>query len=133
MVSIVPPLVDALLAQGLDDEGLQLAELVAQKSVSEDIDAPAGWRRVRAKLLARRGDLPEAERLARDAMAIADRTDYLELRAQVKVDLADILDLAHRPEQAASSRAEALRLFEQKGNLVAVASLRNARDVAAQA
>jgi len=125
MTSIVPPLVDALLAQGLDEEGLQLAEVAEQKAVALDIDAQVGWRRVRARLLARHGDLDEAHRLARDAMVIADPTDYLELRAQVKADLADILDLAHRPQDAASIREEALRLFEQKGNLVAVASLRN--------
>jgi predicted ATPase/class 3 adenylate cyclase len=125
MTSVVPLLVDALLAQGLDEEGLQLTEVAEQRAVAQDIDAQAGWRRVRASLLARRGELDEAQRLARDAMAIADPTDYLELRAQVKTDLADVLDLAHRPEEAASTREEALRLFEQKGNVVAVASLRN--------
>jgi hypothetical protein len=43
----------------------------------------------------------------------------------VKADLADVLELAHRPVESASTREEAVRLFEEKGNIVAVASLRN--------
>jgi tetratricopeptide (TPR) repeat protein len=124
MTSILPPLVDALVAQGRDEEGLQLAHLAARKAVPEDIDAQVGWRRVLAKVLGRRGELHEAQRLAHEAMAIADGTDYLEHRAQVRADLADVLDLAHRPEEAASTLEEALRLMEQKGNVVAAASLR---------
>lgn len=122
--SILPPLVDALLAQGRDEDALQLADLAAQKAVPEDIDGQVGWRRVRAKTLARHGDLHQAQRLAREAIAIADLTDYLELRAQARTDLADVLDLANRPKESASTLREALRLLERKGILVAAESLR---------
>lgn len=124
VASILPPLVDALLAQGRDEDALKLADLAAQKAAPEDIDVQVGWRRVRAKALARYGDLHQAQRLAGDAIAIADLTDYLELRAQARTDLAEVLDLAHRPKESASTLREALRLLEQKGNLVAAASLR---------
>ena len=124
VASILPPLVDALLAQGRDEDALQLADLAAQKSVPEDIDVQVGWRRVRAKALARHGDLDQAQRLAREAIAIADLTDYLELRAQARTDLADVLDLANRPNESASTLQEALCLLERKGILVAAASLR---------
>jgi tetratricopeptide (TPR) repeat protein len=124
LTSIVPHLVDALLAQGRDEEGMQVADIAVQRAVPEDIDAQVGWRRVRAKLLARRGDLLEAERLARDAMAMIERTDYLDLRAQVGADVAEVLHLANRPEESAASLREALGVFEQKGNIAAAARLR---------
>jgi DNA-binding SARP family transcriptional activator/class 3 adenylate cyclase len=124
VASILPPLVDALLAQGRDEDALDLADLAAQKAIPEDIDVQVGWRRVRAKARARHGDLHQAQRLAREAVAIGDFTDYLDLRAQAWTDVADILDLANRPKESASALQEALRLREQKGNLVAAASLR---------
>ena len=51
LASIVPRLVDALLAQGRDEEGLQLTEVIEGRLVPEDVDAQVGWRRVRARLL----------------------------------------------------------------------------------
>jgi tetratricopeptide (TPR) repeat protein len=118
--SAVPPLLDALYLQGRDEEALRLAERWRPErlTVPEDVDAQVGWRRVRAKLLARRGDLEEAERLARDAAAIAGRTDYLDHRAQAIADLAEVLRVAGRPKESASALEEAIRLYEAKGNVV---------------
>jgi tetratricopeptide (TPR) repeat protein len=124
LASIVPPLVDALLAQGRDDEGLRLTDFVERRLVPEDVDGQVGWRRVRAKVLARRGDVEEAERLARDATAIAARTDYLDLRAQAATDLAEVLRLAGRRRESASALEEAIRLYEEKGNVAAAGRLR---------
>jgi class 3 adenylate cyclase/tetratricopeptide (TPR) repeat protein len=123
LASIVPPLVDALLAQGRDDEGVRLTALVERHMVPEDVDGQVGWRRVRAKLVARRGDLEEAERLARDATAIAGRTDYLDLRAQAVADLAEVLRLADRSRESALALEEAIRLYEEKGNVAAAGRL----------
>ena len=124
LASIAPWLVDALLAQGRDDEGLRLTELVEPRVVPEDVDGQVGWRRVRAKVLARRGDLEEAERLARDAAVIAARTDYLDLRAQAAADLAEVLRLAGQPRESESALEEAIRLHEDKGNVAAAGRLR---------
>jgi histidine ammonia-lyase len=93
--------------------------------VREDVDAQVGWRRVRAKLLARRGDVEEAERVAREAMALAARTDYLDLRAQTSADLAAVLSLAGHAQASAAAREESIRLYEQKGNIVAAKRLRS--------
>jgi class 3 adenylate cyclase/tetratricopeptide (TPR) repeat protein len=124
MTSLAPRLVDALLAMGRDEEGSSLADMAAQKATPEDIDAQAGWRRVRAKLLARRGESHEADRLAREAVDIAERTDYLDLRAQVHADLSEVLHLAGRSDESALMLHKALHLHEQKGNLAAAAQLR---------
>jgi class 3 adenylate cyclase/tetratricopeptide (TPR) repeat protein len=125
LASAVAPLFDALYLQGRDEEALQLTERWRPErlTVSEDVDAQVGWRSVRAKLLARRGDLEEAERLARDAAAIAGRTDYLDRRAEAVADLAEVLRLAGRPNESASALEEAIRLYEAKGNVVAAERL----------
>jgi tetratricopeptide (TPR) repeat protein len=123
--SIVPLLIDALLAQGSDEEALQLTERWRPErlTVPEDADAQAGWRRVRAKVMARRGELEEAERLAREAVEIASRTDFLDDHADALADLGEVLRLSGRGEESAAARQEALRLYEQKGNIAAAARL----------
>jgi ATP/maltotriose-dependent transcriptional regulator MalT len=119
LASIVPRFVDALLAQGRDEEGLRATELIDRHLVEEDVDGQVGWRRVRARLLVHRGELEQAERLARDASAMAERTDYLELRAEALVALAEVLHIADNSKGSASALEKAIRLYEQKGNVVA--------------
>jgi tetratricopeptide (TPR) repeat protein len=125
LASAAPLLADALYLQGRDDEALLLTERWAPErlTVPEDVDAQVGWRRVRAKLLARRGDFEAAERLAREATAGAARTDFLDLRARAVADLAEVLRLAGRSEESATAFQEAIRLYEQKGNIAAAAAL----------
>jgi tetratricopeptide (TPR) repeat protein len=119
LASVIPRLVDALLAQGRDDEALRMTEVIEGRIAPEDVDGQVGWRRVRAKLMARRGDLAQAERLAREAVATAERTDYLELTADAHADLAEVLQIAGKPEESAYALNEAIRLYEQKENVVA--------------
>jgi class 3 adenylate cyclase/tetratricopeptide (TPR) repeat protein len=125
--SIAPSLVDALLEQGHVDEALALTERWRPEllTVPEDADAQIGWRRVRAKALARRGELDEAERLGREAVTIASATDYLDARAQATADLAEVLRLAGRSHESAAACEEALTLYEAKGNIVAAGRLRS--------
>ena len=125
LASAAPSLADALYLQGRDDEALLLTERWSPErlTVPEDVDAQVGWRRVRAKLLARRGDVEAAERLAREATANAARTDFLDLRARAVADLAEVLRLAGRSEESVTAFQEAIRLYEQKGNVAAVAAL----------
>ena len=73
-VTIAPVLVDALFAQGRGEEAAALIERVAEWAMAEDMDPQIGWRRVKAKLLAQRGEFANAERLAREAVELAGRT-----------------------------------------------------------
>jgi tetratricopeptide (TPR) repeat protein len=125
LASVAPLLVDALLMQGRDDEAFALTERWRPErlTVPEDVDAQVGWRRVRAKALARRGDLDEAERLGHEAVTIASDTEYLQLRATAFADLAEVLRLAGKTEESTAAAQEAIRLCEQKGNVVAAAAL----------
>jgi tetratricopeptide (TPR) repeat protein len=125
--SVTPLLIDALIEQGRDEEALALTERwhVDRLTVPEDADAQAGWRRVRARLLARRGDLDDAERIGREAVAIAARTDYFEAHAHALADLAEVLLIAGRRDESATMAHEALRLYEAKGSIAGVDRLRD--------
>lgn len=126
LASVVPLLVDALFEQGRDDEALTMTERwhVDRLTVPEDVDAQIGWRRVRAKLLARKGDFVEAERLGHEAVTIAAGTDYLDATASAVADLGEVLRLAGQPNESAAKSHEAIRLYEAKGNVAAADKLR---------
>jgi len=124
LASVVPGFADALYAQGRGAEAVPSIELAARWTVWEDVEAQIGLRRVRAKLLAQQGDLAAAERLARDATELAARTDHLDLHAKALADLAEVLRLAGRPRESAAAVHEAIRLYEQKGNVAAAVKLK---------
>jgi class 3 adenylate cyclase/tetratricopeptide (TPR) repeat protein len=96
-------------------------EVAEQSGAPDDVITQLLIRQVRAKLLARRGDDVEAERLARDAVALSDATDMLACKADARVDLAEVLTLAGRREQAAEALVTAEALYAEKGHLVGVA------------
>jgi len=72
----------------------------------------------RAKVLAAQGAGDQAERLAREAVDLAARTDHLEEHADALMTLAEVLRRAGRAAEAAPALREALRLCELKGNTV---------------
>jgi class 3 adenylate cyclase/tetratricopeptide (TPR) repeat protein len=124
--SSAPPLLDALYRQGKDDEALRLSDRwdPDRLTVPEDVDAHVGWRVIRAKLLARRRELAEAERLAREAVDLAAETEYVELTADAYEALGAVLRAAGRHEDAEQALRKSLRLHEAKGNLVTAAQVR---------
>jgi class 3 adenylate cyclase/tetratricopeptide (TPR) repeat protein len=125
LATLAPKLADALFIQGdRDVEALRLTELAERNTTAGVADEDIGWRRVRAKLLARRGELAEAERLAREAVALGASTDILDDHAHALADLAEVLRLAGRSEESATILEEAIHLHEQKGNVVAAETLR---------
>ena len=83
---------------------------------------------MRAKLLARGGEVERAEGLAREAVALADETDFTVLRADACMDLAEVLRTAGRETEFAPVVAQALELYEQKGNVVAASRTRRILD-----
>ena len=133
LATVAPLLADVLYLQGRPDEAMSLTELVARSALADDLDPQVAWRRVQAKLLAQRGDFDDAVRLAREAIALAERSDYLNLHARAIEDLVEILRLAERPQAALDELEPAIRLHEQKGNVVAVARTRALRGQLASA
>src|SRR5215211_5619060 len=113
----------ALLARTLEHVGrLDEAEehtILSQRNASrDDVASQATWRAVRARVLARRGELEPALQLARDAVAIVDRTDFLVWRGEALLDLGEVQRLAEDSTSFARTVTDALRLFEAKGHVV---------------
>jgi predicted ATPase/DNA-binding SARP family transcriptional activator len=110
---------DAFYAQGRDERALELSKVSEAATAPDDLSPGVQWRAVRAKLLARQGDPEPAEALAREAVAIAAETDFLVLRGDALMDLAEVLRPAGRETDAVPLVEQALELYEQKGNVVA--------------
>ena len=108
-------LAQALLAQRRDEEAERFAELSEELAAADDLLTQIMWRGVRARTLAGRGRLEEAERIAREAVALAERTDFINDRADALVDFAIVLRQAGHLDDARAALAEGLRLYEQKG------------------
>ncbi len=113
-----------LFALGRLDEAHACARRSAELGGEGDAFTQFAWRRADALVLARRGDHPAAVELAHEAVAIVDRTDYLNGQADARADLADVLDLAGFTDQAAAARRTAFSLYERKGNVVSADRLR---------
>jgi DNA-binding SARP family transcriptional activator len=117
-------LADALFAQARYEDAEGWVRLAQEHSVADDKSAQFGWRRVRAKLLAREGLLEEAQTSAQEALDIVLETDDLTGAGMVLLDLAQVLVLSERPSDAASHVERALVLFDRKGNLLSAARAR---------
>jgi class 3 adenylate cyclase/tetratricopeptide (TPR) repeat protein len=110
-------LAQAVCTQGRFEEAESLALTVEQLDPT-GVAEVALARSVRAKAIAALGRMEEGELLARQAVALIDQTEFPVDRADMRMDLAEVLRLAGRPDEAAQALMEALRLHEQKGNLV---------------
>ncbi|TGQ37225.1 AAA family ATPase [Mesorhizobium sp. M00.F.Ca.ET.216.01.1.1] len=113
-----------ILEQGHDEEAEALAEVSARLGASGDLVTQIRWRRVRARVLARRAEIPAAEALVREALAIAEATDFVNERADALVDLSHVLEASRRGNEAVAAASRALHLYELKGNVVAAAATR---------
>jgi tetratricopeptide (TPR) repeat protein len=117
-------LAETLYAQDRLDEARELAATSRDSAASDFVGVQVRWRIVAAKLDTAGGDAARAVELAREAVRLAGRTDAPNLHADALVALGDALRTAGRAEEATSSLREALRLYEQKGNLVSAARTR---------
>jgi tetratricopeptide (TPR) repeat protein len=76
----------------------------------------ARW--ARAKVEAARGELGTAEATAREAVELARSTDSVNRLGNVLTCLAEVLIEQDRPDEASPLLREALKAYEQKGNVV---------------
>jgi predicted ATPase len=117
-------LAQALLAQRRDQEAERFAELSEELAAPGDLITQVLWRGVRARTLAGRGLVQEAERLAREAVALAERSDFVNDRGDALVDLAIVHRRAGSLDRARAALTEGLGLYERKGNVVAAGRAR---------
>jgi class 3 adenylate cyclase/tetratricopeptide (TPR) repeat protein len=111
-------LAQALYALDRLEEADGWAGRAAELGASDDAYTQMLWRQVRAKVLARRGEYAEAQRLAREAVAVGEETDMLDAQGGTYADLGEVLSLAGRPQEAAKALEQALARYERKGNVV---------------
>ena len=97
----------------------------AAPAAGGDIWTQMLWRQVKGKVLARRSEHAEAQRLAREAVTIGDDTDLLDPHADAYADLAEVLLLGGRHNEATAALEQALAHFERKGNLVMAGRMRD--------
>jgi tetratricopeptide (TPR) repeat protein len=123
--------VAALLARALDELGShdeeidQLTQVSQAAAGKDDMLSQILWRGARARLLGRQGATGAAERLAREAVRLAEAIDYLNVRGDALMDLADVLRSAGREPDALAAVERAGRLYERKGNLASAAKARS--------
>jgi tetratricopeptide (TPR) repeat protein len=122
--TIAAQLANAVCAQGRWDEASQFAEFVEVTAAVDDVTAQIEWRGARAKILAHSGAFEEAERLAREAVDMAAGTEYLSSHGDAVFDLGGVLGSSHKIDDAVRVFRDALRLFEQKGNVVSAGRAR---------
>jgi tetratricopeptide (TPR) repeat protein len=122
--TVAAELADALYAQERFEEAHGYTRISEEAATSDDYAAQIPWRAVRAKAFAGQGRVVEAERLAREAVTLAEATEDINLHGDALMALAEVLRPAERPGEAVPVIEEALRLYEQKGNVV---SARKAR------
>jgi tetratricopeptide (TPR) repeat protein len=124
-------LAQALYALDRLDEADAWASRAAELGASDDVWNELLWRRVLAKVLARRGQHAEAERLAREAVAVCEETDMLDAQGDAYADFAEVLLLGGKTDEAVTALEQALERYERKGNLV-MAGRARARLIALQ-
>ena len=112
---------EALYRLGRDEEAWTLTEKADAAGAPDDVITQMFIRQVRAKILARRGEHAEAERLARAAVALGEPTDMPDAKGAAHVDLATVLTAAGRRDEATGELGVARELFAAKGNIVNVA------------
>jgi ATP/maltotriose-dependent transcriptional regulator MalT len=118
---------EALYRLGRDDEAWGMTETAEEAGAPDDVITQMLILQVRAKILSRRGDHTDAERLARKAVAWGDPTDALVHKADSYCDLATVLGASGKGDEALSALAEAEALYAAKGHTVGVANVERLR------
>jgi tetratricopeptide (TPR) repeat protein len=103
--------------QGRVEEAERYADISRTNTAEDDVSSLMIWRMVKARVLAHRGEFDVAETLAREAVEIGLRTDYLSQTGDAWFALGEVLRMASKLSEAAAAFGEALALFRRKGNI----------------
>jgi class 3 adenylate cyclase/tetratricopeptide (TPR) repeat protein len=124
--SVAAELGRVLCEQGSYDEAARLAATSQELSGPGDVFNSSLIAGIRARVLVSRRELDAASAAGREAVALAGTGDCLELRADAHRALADVLAASGKAKDAEAALNRALRLYEEKGNLVAAERARKA-------
>jgi tetratricopeptide (TPR) repeat protein len=128
LASTASELADVLAISGAVREADEWT-LVAERCMApDDVHARVRWYPARARIHAERGELHAAEDSIREGARLCDTTDDLNRSAKTYHDLAYILGVAGKREEASATLQRAIELYEQKGNAVGASRLRSLHD-----
>jgi len=119
-----PMLGRVLCGLGRHEEAAPLAAKGRELGDQDDAMTQTIWRQTEALLQSHRGEHPEAERLAREAVDWAERSDSLLNQGDAFAVLAQVLEAAGRRDGALAAAQEALDRYERKGVVPLVRRLR---------
>lgn len=120
-------LAGVLYEQGRFEEASEWVDVARTSAGDDDLDAHLARRPVEARLHLADGRLDLAEQVARAGVELAASTDALNHHAEALVALAQVLERRGSEVEAARLVAEALDLYDRKGNTVEANRLRDAR------
>ena len=109
-------LAELLAERGADDEALALCKRAREVMSPSDLDPITHADAVEGLLAARRGDHAEGERLARRAVEMLADSDFYEPAGGYRLLLARTLIECGKPDEARVAAAEALAIYEAKGD-----------------
>jgi tetratricopeptide (TPR) repeat protein len=114
--------------QGRDAEALELSHAAERLSAGDDVHSQVLWRSTRAPILARAGELTLAEELARRAVDMIMQTEAPTFKADALAELASVVHLCGRSDEALQLIADAIDHYSKKGNVVAAMRCRDWAD-----
>jgi class 3 adenylate cyclase/tetratricopeptide (TPR) repeat protein len=114
-------LAEALYEQGRDDESERYVQLCRDIAADDDHASQVAWRAVKARLLARRDELEDAERIARQAVAVVNEGGETILTPDTWSSLGEVLALAGKEAEAKEAFMHAVERHQHKGNIAGTA------------
>jgi tetratricopeptide (TPR) repeat protein len=118
---------EAQYLQGRFEEALSSSSFALTIGPAEHLTSRSVARRVNAKALARLGEHREGVALATEALRLLEHTDMLNERGETLVACAEALATSGDEAAATDRLAEAVSVFEQKGNTVSAGRARCSR------
>ena len=114
--TVAAELAQALYEQARYDEADEWTRTSERSASPDDRASEMTWRATRGGVLAHRGDFVAGETLARQAVEIGRATDNPRSLGYCLLLLAEVLELAGRPEQAIPFAEEALATLREEGH-----------------
>jgi tetratricopeptide (TPR) repeat protein len=112
-------LAKAVFAQDRVEEAGELCRAAEREAAAEDTMTQVIWRGVGARVAVRQGRPEAGESLARAAVELAGSTDLISLQGDAMLDLADVLQIVDRRDEAERAARAGLALYRAKGNAAA--------------
>ena len=109
-------LANALCAQGKVEEAAYHLQATPEPGEGGSNRNRGGWLMAEARVFALSGQLDVAVQRAEEATALLAPTDLLDLRGEVAFTLSEVLRAAGAGPASRAARAEAISLYQQKGN-----------------